>query len=492
MKLFAATVSALALFASLSLGTATGAAEAPAPAESRRETVLDRIVHIEEQIQEIPQVPPLCDELELEKRRINVGDCELYCETEGRGVPIVLISGGPGNSHHSFHPCFGRAASFSQVIYYDQRGCGRSDYKPGSGYSIDQAVGDLNKLREALKIDRWVLLGWSYGGALAQLYTLEHPEHAAGLVLVGATDAGSHLQLQPTRQYVYLSPEERERIAAIYREKSLPEDKLVYNIHLNGDWKRQSFYKPTREELARMARYEWKHDPVFRRSICATLGKLDFRGLFEDCPVPSLILEGKYDLTWGADKAEKLHACHPGAKLVMFDRSGHGPFMDEPEEFFSVLREFVQGLPEVDAAGIAAWKKSVADRPRKLAAEAAAASDSVTFRTKEPAPTEFDRWTFFWRSPAVAQGATCGYEVRTDQGAEWFRYALRPSGPGSSVRSDFSKDQGDLSRLQGKDIVVRFWTSRGKIEFSAAMQLTFEFYTDGRAIKTVEGIRQGQ
>ena len=409
-------------------------------------------------------------------------------------MPIVLISGGPGNSHHGFHPHFGRAASFSQVIYYDQRGCGCSDYKPGSGYSVDQAVDDLNKLREALKIDRWVLLGWSYGGALAQLYTLKHPEHTAGLVLVGATDAGSHLQLQPTRQHLYFSPEESKRIAAIYRDKSLPEDKLVYNIHLNGDWKRQNFYKPAQEELARMARYEWKHDSAFRESICATFGEFDFRGLFEGCPVPSVILEGKYDLTWGADKAEKFHACHPGAKLVMFDRSGHGPFMDEPDKFFSVLREFMRSLPGKDAAKIAAWKKSVADcvadRPRKLVAEAASASDSVTFRTKEPAPPEFDTWTFFWLSPGVAEGARCGYEVRTDHGEEWFRYAFRLNSPGKNVRSDFSKDQGDLRRLQGKEIVVRFWTSRGRIEFPAAMQLTFEFYTNGRTIKKVEGIRK--
>ena len=285
--------------------------DVPQEPTERLETVLDRKLHIEEKLQDIPGIPPLCDTLMVDKRRVSVGDCELYCETEGRGVPIVLVSGGPGSSHHGFHPYFGRAAPFSQVIYYDQRGCGRSDYKPGPGYTVDQAVNDLDRLREALKVDQWVVLGWSYGGTLAQLYTLKHAEHTAGLVLVGATDAGSHLRLQPTRQYDYFFPEERKRIAELYKDRSLPLDKLVYNIHLNGDWKRQYFHRPTKEEMARMAQYEWKHDKIFRESIGRTLNGIDFGGLFNECPVPTLILEGKYDLTWGTDKAEKFHACHP-------------------------------------------------------------------------------------------------------------------------------------------------------------------------------------
>ena len=95
MKLLAWIMSALALLAALPLGTKTNGVEPPAASvENQRETVLDRKVHIEEQLQEVPQVPPLCNELKSEKRRINVGDCEVYCETEGWGMPVVLINPG--------------------------------------------------------------------------------------------------------------------------------------------------------------------------------------------------------------------------------------------------------------------------------------------------------------------------------------------------------------------------------------------------------------
>lgn len=152
------------------------------------ETIFDRIVHIEPELHtELPEVFRWCDRLDLIKRHINVGDCELYVEEEGKGVPLVLINGGPGGTHHYFHPWFSRAKEYARVIYYDQRGCGLSDYEPGeNGYSVRQAVDDLEALREALNIEKWVLLGYSYGGFLAQYYTIHYPENVSGLVPHGS------------------------------------------------------------------------------------------------------------------------------------------------------------------------------------------------------------------------------------------------------------------------------------------------------------------
>jgi len=153
-----------------------------------RETVLDRKVHIEKElILDIREVPRLCDSMDVSKQRVDVGDCRLYCEQEGDGIPLVLLHGGPGGTHHYFHPSFSCAKSFAKVIYYDQRGCGLSDYKAGEGYTVEQAVDDLENLRKALNIDRWFVLGYSYGGALAQGYAVKYSDHLAGLVLVGSS-----------------------------------------------------------------------------------------------------------------------------------------------------------------------------------------------------------------------------------------------------------------------------------------------------------------
>ena len=73
------------------------------------------------------------------------------------------------------------------MITYDQRGTGISDYVKGEGYSLPQAAADLDNLRLALGIKKWVVLGHSYGGLLAQYYATKYPENFAGLVLVGSS-----------------------------------------------------------------------------------------------------------------------------------------------------------------------------------------------------------------------------------------------------------------------------------------------------------------
>jgi len=333
-----------------------------------RETVLDRITHIEKELMtEIPQLPRLCGLLDLKKSRVEVGDCQLYVEEEGKGMPIVLINGGPGGTHHYFHPHFTGAKDFARVIYYDQRGCGLSDYKRGMKYTVGQAADDLDNLRKALNIEKWVVLGHSYGGLLAQYYVTNYPQSAAGLVLVGSS-LGTGDQLKPTRQYDYFSQEERKKmreiskeISQLAKEKNLSEEDalalLVFNNMNNGDWKRQNFYRPSREELARKALYEWNYDRKFRDDINGSVNKIDLKGAFQNCPIPTLIMEGTWDLTWNIDKPGILHENHPGAKLVMFQKSSHNPFEDEPEKFFTELKDFIGHLLRIKDEQYFDWKR---------------------------------------------------------------------------------------------------------------------------------------
>lgn len=332
--------------------------------EKKRETVLDRVVYIEkERILDIPDIPRWCDRLKLKKSRVNVGDCELYVEEEGEGIPIVLLHGGPGGTHHSFHPHFSRAREFARIIYYDQRGCGLSDYIKGDGYTVDQAVEDLESLRKGLEIDKWIVLGWSYGGLLGQCYTMKYPDRVLGLILMTAEPA-LWGELNPTRQNDFLSEEEQIKIQEIkfkYFTEQVSMEQLIYNVHLNGDWKRQNYYKPTMEEFACGALYEWQHDADFNTVMSQDAMSIDLSGAFESCPIPTLIIEAKWDLTWNTDKPDKIHKNHPGSELVIFEESGHSPFKDEPERYFSILREFIEQVSDVADDDIARWKDDLVE-----------------------------------------------------------------------------------------------------------------------------------
>jgi len=341
--------------------------------DQARESVLDRIVQLHDSVYtQVPPVPRLEEGLQLSVRRIDVGGVELYVEEEGSGIPIVLINGGPGGTHHYFHPWFGRARDFARVVYYDQRGTGLSDYEPGpDGYSVEQAVSDLEALRSALGIEEWVLLGFSYGGFLAQYYTTTYPQNVAGLILVGASP-GMWTDLGSDRQYDYISQAEIDRMREIRtRLRELREQEgwspetylqlIVYNNHINGDWKRQNFYKPTAEELAQVALYEWVQDANFNSIMSQSQQKVDLTGAFDRNPIPTLLLEGKWDLTWGDAKPTILSRNHPRARMVVIEGAGHSIYDENPDVFFAELEHFVATLAPVATSDIEAYRQHLAE-----------------------------------------------------------------------------------------------------------------------------------
>lgn len=327
----------------------------------RRESVLEGKESLSDDIlYDIDSLPPLCDALCPEPRYVAIGDCALYCEVKGSGIPLVLINGGPGGTHHCFHPWFGVAEGFSTVVYYDQRGCGRSDRIEGPGYTFRQAVDDLDKLRQALGFDKWVVCGYSYGGALAQYYTATYPASTAGMVLIGATPLLGNAVPDGSRQQMFITERERERIRKLNdlnRKGELNDMQLLVNKALNGDWKRQNFYKPEPRRIVLSALYEWDHDPAFKQKVGWGYKQYDFTGVFTDCPIPTMLCEGEWDLTWMEQKKDIFRASHPNAHYELFPRAGHAIFSEDPETFFTALERFLTTLEPVEPADIALWKE---------------------------------------------------------------------------------------------------------------------------------------
>jgi len=89
---------------------------------NNRETASNGVVHIEDEIYDsIPYLPRLCKELQLKQQYIDIGNCKLYVEIEGEGIPIVLINGGPGGTHHCFHPWFSKLKKTHQIFLDDPK-----------------------------------------------------------------------------------------------------------------------------------------------------------------------------------------------------------------------------------------------------------------------------------------------------------------------------------------------------------------------------------
>src|ERR1043166_9528123 len=108
----------------------------------------------------------------------------------GAGPPTVVLHGGPGPHHDYLRPGFDRLARRRSLIYYDQRGGGRSPVSRETPVGWREHVEDLEALRGLWRVERLAVAGYSWGALLALLYALEHPDRVDRLGLVSPPPGG--------------------------------------------------------------------------------------------------------------------------------------------------------------------------------------------------------------------------------------------------------------------------------------------------------------
>src|SRR6266446_3344414 len=115
---------------------------------------------------------------------VELNGVRLYTRRIGVGPPVVVLHGGPGAHHDYLLPQYDLLARHRTLLYYDQRGGGRSPIARDTPAGWHEHVADLDALRERWRLDRVTLLGYSWGGLLALLYALGHPDRVERLALV--------------------------------------------------------------------------------------------------------------------------------------------------------------------------------------------------------------------------------------------------------------------------------------------------------------------
>lgn len=119
------------------------------------------------------------------ERRVPVDGASLYARAIGQGPPIIVLHGGPDFDHRHFLPDLDRLGDTYRLIYYDQRGRGRSaDNVRPEDVSLTSELDDLDRVREHFDLEAPVLLGHSWGAVLALEYALRHPARVSRLILM--------------------------------------------------------------------------------------------------------------------------------------------------------------------------------------------------------------------------------------------------------------------------------------------------------------------
>lgn len=271
---------------------------------------------------------------------------ELYVDESGSpdGLPVLFVHGGPGAgcdeaSRRWFDPTLYR------IVTFDQRGCGRST--PHA--SLDRnttwdLVADMERIREHLGIDKWVLFGGSWGSTLSLAYAQTHPERVHALILRGIflcrpqeirwfyQEGASRLFPDYWEDYLApIPPEERDDLVAAFYRRLTGSDQIA-QMHAAKAWSiwegRTATLRPSHEVVERFA------DPHRALSIarieCHYFINHAFleadqllRDMHRIAHLPGVIVHGRYDVVCPLDNAWALHKAWPGSELAIIRDAGH-------------------------------------------------------------------------------------------------------------------------------------------------------------------------
>lgn len=272
---------------------------------------------------------------------IHENGSQIYFKTFGEGVPILIINGGPGMDSEGFDSLADSLSKRNMTILYDQRGTGKSKLErvTSSTITMELMAKDIEAIRVHLGVERWIILGHSFGGIMASYYTSKYPDKTLGLVL--SSSGGLDLTLLQTLNIQgRLSRIERDSLT--YWTSRIQRGDTSYAARL-----KRGLY------LAPAYLYDKKYIPVVAHRL--TKGNMTINGLvFQDLRrirydvkeklqnynKPVLIIQGAHDII-PVEISETAHRVFPNSELIILPSSSHYGWLEEEKHYFMAIEDFL-------------------------------------------------------------------------------------------------------------------------------------------------------
>lgn len=266
-----------------------------------------------------------------------------WCEYGPTDAPrILVLHGGPGAHHDYLLPQFGRLARQYRLVFYDQRGGGRSrDTGPGE-VTWQQLVQDLAQVVRERHLEPLTIIGYSWGGLLALLYTIESHRHRAlpaprRLVLVDPAPLS-----RPYREAFEDEFARRQRSEAI---RELREDLADSGLRDSDPdaWRQRQFEigvapyfaQPT----AAKGLTQFRVTAKVQQSVWQSLGDFDLIADLPSIHVPAFFVHGRHDPI-PLESTERA-AGAMRARLLVLEASGHVPYVEQPDALFGAIEQYL-------------------------------------------------------------------------------------------------------------------------------------------------------
>ena len=284
--------------------------------------------------------------------RIPVGKASLYSREVGRGQPIIVLHGGPDFDHGYLLPELDRLADAFRLIYYDQRGRGRSaDHVQPEEVSLASDVEDLDKVRQHFHLQSAALLGHSWGAVLALEYALRHPEHVSHLILmnpapVSASDVAMFRKAYAQKLGSDLDRQREIVASAAYQEGDPEAVAARYRLHFKAALKRNEDYEKLMATMREGFIRQGKEGIVKARAVEDRLmldtwqaDGYDLLPKLQSLSIPTLVISGDHDFLPG-EVAMHIAQAIPNAQLAALRNCGHFSYLECPGEVRNAFNDF--------------------------------------------------------------------------------------------------------------------------------------------------------
>ena len=275
---------------------------------------------------------------------------QLYIEQAGNpeGIPVLYLHGGPGSGCSENHRRYFDPEKY-RYISFDQRGCGRSKPAPSIEDNNSQVlVTDIETIRKHLNVDKWLIVGGSWGTTLAMLYGIQYPKHVIAFILRGVFLA-TQSELNWLYQYrgaaqffpdyfqdfiAPLDPDKRQNILQQYRDIFSDNNELAISSACKAWYLWELRLSSLEHNASSLSHVEDYHQAACMAQIsnhffvnnCFVEEDYIIENINKISHIPAIIIHGRYDMVCQLNNAYRLVQHWDNASLQILPQAGHSGF----------------------------------------------------------------------------------------------------------------------------------------------------------------------
>ena len=274
---------------------------------------------------------------------VRIDDTSLFVVERGTGYPVIVLHGGPGLDHHEFADYLDPLTDAFRLLLVDQRANGRSERPPESTWTLERMAQDVIMLARALHLERYAVLGHSYGAFVALQNAVDYPGMAAQTIVSGGVPSMKYLEVVERNLDAFEPDELRDQVIASWAREptvatqegfaELMAEQFPFHFADPLDPRIADYLDRTKDTV---------YSPDVLRLFSANgYGGIEVEDRLGEVSSPLLVMTGRHDRTCTVEAAEAIAARAPNAELRIFEASGHMTFVEEPDVYIATVRSFL-------------------------------------------------------------------------------------------------------------------------------------------------------